>query len=468
VNALKRTSPAPPARIAHLGLGAFHRAHQAWYTDRAADAAEWGIAAFTGRSPALAELLAPQDGLYTLVERAADGDRFSVVSSLARVADGAGFAAAVASPDTALVTLTVTEAGYRLDPRGDPDLTDPALAADLAALRAALGEDPAERPPSAPGRAPTRRPTGSSGLVTTALGRLVLGLALRHDGGGRPVAVVPCDNIPDGGNRVAHAVGALAAEVSPALARWIDAEVSFVSCSVDRITPRPDDDLADLVRAATGRADAAPVVTEPFSDWVLHGDFPAGRPGWDARFVADLEPWEARKLWLLNGAHSLLVCAGAVRGHATVAEAIADPACRRAVEQLWDEAQRHLPADLDVPDYRRALLQRWGNARIRHRLEQIAEDSETKLRLRIVPIAHRERRAGRSAAGCATVLAAWIRLVTAPASGAAAGRAVTAAAVVRDAAGAGDPVRALVGLLDGELAADHTFVETVRERTEEQ
>jgi fructuronate reductase len=443
---LARDAPAPPARIAHLGVGAFHRAHQAWYTERAADAGEWGIAGFTGRSPAVADLLAPQGGLYTLVERAADGDRFAVVSSLVRVAGGDRFAGAVAAPGTAVVTMTVTEAGYRLDGRGEPDTADPEVAADLAVLRT-LGNG-----------------GGQPGAVRTPLARLVLGLERRRRAGGAPLAVVPCDNIPDGGSRVGRAAAALAGEVSPELASWVGADIAFVSCSVDRITPRPEADLGALVRAATGHRDAAPVVTEPFSDWVLHGEFPAGRPAWEtagARFVADLQPWEMRKLWLLNGAHSLLACAGLGRGHTTVADAIADPACRAEVERLWDEAARHLPDGLDVPAYRRALLDRFGNARIRHQLAQIAVDSSTKLRLRIIPVARRERSAGRSAAGCARVIAAWIRLVRA-------GGDVrdAAGAAVQAAAAAADPVRALVGLLDGGLAADHPFVHSVQTRIE--
>ncbi len=391
----------PPVRVVHLGLGAFHRAHQAWYTAHAADAAGWGIAAFTGRTPAAALELAPQDGLFTLVVRSGDGDLHEVVGSVAEAWDGARldrFVTLLAAPTTAVVTLTVTEKGYHLGPEGRPDASDPAVAADLALLRAVPDSDLAANAPA----------------VTTALARLVLGLEARRRAGGAPIAVVPCDNLPANGPTVAAAVLALAGEVSPALAAWVGEHVSFVSTSVDRITPRTTDADRAGVRAATGYDDAAVVVTEPFTDWVLSGDFPAGRPAWEtagARFVDDVEPFERRKLWLLNGAHTLLALMGPEHGHATVAQAVGDPVLRDAVERLWDEACAHLPAEgLDLPGYREALLDRFANARIEHRLAQILLDTDQKLPIRIVPVAVAERAAGRSAAGCAAPIAAWVRL----------------------------------------------------------
>ncbi|BBE24309.1 hypothetical protein MN0502_31920 [Arthrobacter sp. MN05-02] len=159
--------------------------------------------------------------------------------------------------------------------------------------------------------------------------------------------------------------------------------MSFVGTSVDRITPRTTAEDISEVSARTGLIDDAPVITEPFSSWILAGDFPAGRPAWEtagAVFVGDLEPFENRKLWLLNGAHSLLAYCGLARGHHTVAEALDDPLCAEAVEAFWDEAQHHLtlPA-LDIPAYRDALRERFRNARIAHRLEQIAADGTTKI-----------------------------------------------------------------------------------------
>ncbi|HEV7623472.1 MAG TPA: mannitol dehydrogenase family protein [Amnibacterium sp.] len=388
-------------RIVHLGLGAFHRAHQAWYTAHAGDADAWGIAAFTGRRPDAAVALAEQDGLYTLVERGPERDRDEIVGSLVEAVDGADIARLVElfeRPALAVVTLTVTEAGYRLRPDGTPDHADSRLAADLVALRgggATLG----------------------SHAPSTALGRLLTGLEARRRAGGGPLAVVPCDNLPGNGPLVTRGVTAAAEAVGDGLASFVAESVRFVSTSVDRITPRATPGDVDAFNARAAWRDASPVFTEPFSDWVLSGEFPAGRPAWEdagARFVDDIEPWERRKLWLLNGAHTLLAFAGPPREHATVAAAIADPDLRAAVDRFWGEAARHLPETLETDAYRDALLARFTNARIEHRLDQIAQDGTRKLGLRILPVAEAERAAGRAAPGCAFAVAAWLDAVAAP------------------------------------------------------
>lgn len=383
--------PKAPVRIVHLGLGAFHRSHQAWYTHRASDAAEWGIAAFTGRRPDAALALAEQDGLFTVVERADGGDSFAVVSSIVEAMDGADvqrLVELVAAPATAVITLTITEAAYRIGSDGQLDRTASDLAADLALLAA------------------------GNGHPTTPLGRLVLALAARRAADAGALAVVCCDNLSNNGAVARQAVVGLAAEWDPALASWIDANISFVSTSVDRITPRTTDADLAAVQAACGYRDNSPVVAEPFSNWVLSGKFPAGRPRWEdagAVFVDDIEPYENRKLWLLNGAHSLLAYAGQLRGHTTVAQALADPVCRQAVEAFWDEAEANLPAgELQIPAYRAALLARFSNARIAHNLAQIAMDGSTKLRMRAVPVLKAERTAGRSGEAAALMIAVWM------------------------------------------------------------
>jgi fructuronate reductase len=375
----------------HLGLGSFSRAHQAWYTARAPDAADWGIAAFTGRRPDLAEALAAQDGLYTLVTRSAAGDDFSEIGSIASAhtaADGDAWLRHLAAPEVAAVTLTVTEAGYLRNSTGRLDLTDPGVAADVAALR------------------------GGSGSVTTAPGRLVAGLLARRRADAGPLALVPCDNLPDNGRALRTVVEDLAAVVDPALRDWMADQVTYATSMVDRITPAPTDDDRRTVLAATGVTDACPVVTEPFSEWVLSGDFPAGRPRWNAAgavLTTDVGPYEERKLWLLNAAHSILAYAGSLRGHATVADAIADPASRAEVEDWWNTCGPHLrlPAD-EVAGYRAALLQRFANPRIRHALAQIAADGSQKLPVRFLPVLRRERAAGRLPDAAVAVLAAWM------------------------------------------------------------
>jgi fructuronate reductase len=434
---------AAPVRIVHLGLGAFARAHQAWYTAAVDDDGVWGIAAFTGRSPLVAEQLTPQDGLFSVVVRSAERDDVEIVDSVVEVSDGADVARLVelvAAPSTAIVTLTVTEPGYRLLPDGLPDLADPVVRADIAALQ--VQADVRTAP-------------------ATALGRLVLGLAARRRAGAGSLAIVPCDNMPDNGPFVARGVIELARVVDVELAAWIAADVSFVSTSVDRITPRTTEADIETVRAATGLIDESPVVTEPFRDWILSGDFPAGRPAWEragARFVNDIEPFEQRKLWLLNGAHSLLAYTGLLRGHSTVAEAVGDSGIREQMLALWAEASTHLDgALLDLDAYLPALLERFENARIEHRLAQIGQEAVTKLRVRAVPVARAERAAGRSGDAAAVPIAAWIALVLRGDELVDAQR-----PAVVDAAAANDPVRELIALLDAELAADPAFSETVR------
>lgn len=430
-----------PVRIVHMGLGAFHRSHQAWYTQHAGDAAEWGIASFTGRRPDAAEVLAAQDGLYTVVERSDAGDSFEVIGSIVEAVDGADvgrFVELVAAPLTSVITLTITEAAYRLKADGKLDSEASDVAADLALL------------------------ADGSGKPTTPLGRLVLGLAGRRDADAGPLAVVCCDNLSNNGTVARNAVLGMAKAFDAGLAAWINANVSFVSTSVDRITPRTTNADVDAVAAACGYRDESPVVTEPFHNWVLSGDFPAGRPRWEdagAIFVDEIEPYENRKLWLLNGAHSLLAYAGQLRGHKTVAEALADDSCRRAVEEFWDEAASHLEGkELGIPAYRAALLERFANSRIAHHLAQIAMDGSTKLRMRAVPVLRAERAAGRSGEAAARMIAAWAAY-TATATGLqdpqAAG--IAAANVLLGRA----RLEALLLLLDPELTADAGVVDLV-------
>ncbi|MFJ6452933.1 mannitol dehydrogenase family protein [Paenarthrobacter sp. NPDC091669] len=425
LNRASRPAGKAPVRIVHLGLGAFHRSHQAWYTQHAGDAGEWGIASFTGRRPDAADVLARQDGLFTVVERSDADDSFEVVGSIVEAVVGANvgrLVELVAAPQTAMVTLTITEAAY------GPGADDVPLLVS--------GQEP-----------------------KTPLGRLVLGLAARKDADAGPLAVVSCDNLSDNGNVARDGVLGIAREFDGGLAAWIEANVSFVSTSVDRITPRTTADDVALVSEKCGYRDDAAVVTEPFRNWVLSGDFPAGRPRWEdagAVFVDDIEPYENRKLWLLNGAHSILAYAGQLRGHSTVAEALADPVCLQAVEDFWDEASRHLDGDeLGIPDYREALLERFGNSRIAHHLAQIAVDASTKLRMRAVPVLRAEREAGRTGEAAARMIAVWAAYVETNA-----GLQDPRASEVEQANQLSglDRIAALVSLLDAGLARDSEVV----------
>ncbi|NUR82320.1 MAG: mannitol dehydrogenase family protein [Dermatophilaceae bacterium] len=385
--------PAAQVRIVHLGVGNFFRAHAAWYTEHAPDADEWGIAAFTGRSAAVADALSAQEGLYTLLVRGEGGARPEVVSRLSAVHPGDDLTALrryLADPAVVVVTSTVTEAGYKRAGDGGLDVSDPDVSADIDALQA----DPL------------------SGIVVTTPGRLVAGLLARRAAGAGALAVVPNDNVPDNGAMVARVVGDLAGHVDPDLQAWVADNVSFVTTMVDRITPRTTDDDRAVVRELTGFDDVAVVPTEPFSEWVLAGDFPGGRPAWDAAgalVVDDVRPFERRKLWLLNGSHSLMAYAASILGHETVADAITDPVVRSWVEEWWDAAGPHLdlPAD-DVRAYRGALLDRYRNPGIRHLLAQIAADGSQKVPIRAVPVIRAELERGVAAPGGTRLVAAWV------------------------------------------------------------
>ena len=431
----------PPVRIVHLGLGGFFRAHQAWYTGAAPDAAGWGIAAFTGRSRTLADQLAAQDGLYTLVVRGPERDEMSVQPAVVATRPGTDLTAwcgFLAQSHVAVVTLTVTEAAYRRDREGGLDLDHPDVRADIAAVQ-------------------------RGAEVVTAPGRLVAGMAARRAAGAGPLAVVSCDNLPGNGTATARVVTGLAQAADPALAGWIRDNVSFVTTMVDRITPRTTEEDVRAVAERTGWPDAVPVVTEPFTEWVLSGDFPAGRPAWEAagaRFVDDVHPHETRKLLMLNGGHSLLAYVGSARGWQTIAEAVADPVCLTWLDRWWDEAARYVPLPAaDLAAYRAALLERFANPRIRHTLAQIAADGSQKLPIRVLPVLRGERAAGRMPAGAVRILAAWIghlRGSGAPVNDAGAGPYQERAGSARD----------VLALLAPDLADDKDLIDAIDDRVD--
>jgi fructuronate reductase len=384
--------PTPPVRLVHLGLGNFHRAHQAWYTANAPDGSAWGIAAFTGRRPDTAEALAPQDGLYTLITRSAEGDTFDVMGPIAAVhpaTEHQAYLGYLRRAESAMVTITVSEAGYLRGPDGHLDLSRDVITADINAL-----QDKPEAP------------------VSSLPGRLVAGLLARRGADAGPISILSCDNLPENGAVTKTVVTDLASVVDATLQTWMEQNVDFATSMVDRITPATTAEDRSVVARAQGYDDAAPVPTEPFAEWVISGRFPGGRPAWEdagARLVEDITPYEQRKLWLLNASHSLLAYAGSIRGQATIDEAIADPQCRSWVEALWEESCRHLtlPADM-LADYRAALIQRFANPRMSDQLSRIAADGSQKLPVRILPPLLAERAEGRMPVGCATAIAAWI------------------------------------------------------------
>ncbi|BAI98704.1 mannitol dehydrogenase [Sphingobium sp. TA15] len=380
------------AGVVHLGIGAFHRAHQAAVFDDVLNAGDlrWGIVAASLRSSQVRDQMAPQDGLYAMLVRDGSSEGARIIGAVQRVIvapeEPQALLNALASPDTHVVTLTITEKGYRLDPAtGALIEDDPQLAADLASLA---------RPQTAPGY-------------------LVAALAMRKALGLPPFTAISCDNLPHNGQRLRNAVLALARRHDPALAEWIGEEGAFPETMVDRIVPATTlDDVAALA-ARLDVEDRAMVKTEPFIQWVIEDRFCGPRPKFGAgvQLTAAVAPWEEAKLRLLNGAHSGIAYLGGLAGIDHVHEALALPAIRAFVEALWDEAQTTLspPPELDLAAYRDALMARFDNPTLRHRTRQIAMDGSQKLPQRLLaPIAARLA-AGQGIEALSLAVAAWMR-----------------------------------------------------------
>jgi len=377
--------------ILHLGVGAFHRAHQAVYVDDciAAGESDWGIVGASLQSAATAEALDPQGGLYTLAVRGGETETLRVIGSIGRMLvarrEPKALLDALTDPSIRIVTLTITEKAYIRNASGDLDQTHPGIVADLA--------DPAH-----PG---------------TAHGFLVEALARRLASGKQPFTILSCDNLPSNGATLHRLLKQFATLRNAALADHV-ATVSCPSSMIDRIVPATTDADRARISDALGVEDAWPVVTEPFSQWVIEDDFPEGRPTWEkfgVTMVRDVRPFEEMKLRLLNGAHSSIAYLGLLSGHETVAKSFGDPAIRGFIEALWADAAATLPDDagLDTQRYVRELTQRFDNTALAHRTAQIANDGSQKLPQRIIGTAIDRLAAGSSANRLMLAVAAWIR-----------------------------------------------------------
>ncbi|WP_436970969.1 mannitol dehydrogenase family protein [Micromonospora coxensis] len=386
-----------PAGVVHLGLGAFHRAHQAVYTEAAVGAAggDWGIVGVAPRSTTLVEALAAQDNLFSVTTLSAEGAAVRVVGALAGVRHAAGDPAAVvrllADPAIRVVTLTVTEKAYQLDPASGVLRADAELTLDLTT----------DRPP------------------VTVPGLLVRGLLARAAAEAGPIALVSCDNLPANGHRLRGLVRqslALAGTPDATLDR-IAGQVGFPSTMVDRIVPASTGETLATARAKLGVADLAAVAAEPYTQWVVEDDFPGGRPAWEragAVLTDDAGPWERLKLRGLNGVHSAVAYLGALAGCETIADALALPGLtgvlRRFVAE--DVAASFTPPDgVRVTDYGEQVLARFANPAIRHRTLQVAMDGSQKLPQRVLHTIADLRAQGRPAHWGALVVAAWLRFV---------------------------------------------------------
>jgi fructuronate reductase len=381
--------------IVHLGVGAFCRAHLAAYVDEILRSdPSWGIIGASLRRSVTRDALAPQDFLYTLAIRDGAGASSRVIGSIVQILDAAtqqrDLIAALADPRIRIVSLTITEKGYCHDPAtGELDPHHPYVVRDLAH-------------PEAP---------------VTAPGLLARALELRRAAGIAPFTVLCCDNLPENGNTTARVVTGFARLRDKGLADHIVSEVAFPSTMVDRIVPATTEADRRLILDTTGMEDAWPVVTEPFSQWVIEDRFPGGRPALErvgAELVTDVRPFELMKLRMLNGSHSTIAYLGYLGGYQHVSEAIADPSLRTLIHQLMtEEVMSTLPRGLpDLAAYRDALLERFRNPALRHRTWQIAMDGSQKLPQRLLGTIRDRLALGLPVRRAALGVAAWMRYVT--------------------------------------------------------
>ena len=358
------------SRIVHCGFGAFHRAHQALLTNRVlnANGGDWGIceiSLFSG--DVLMSQLREQDHLFTVLEKGADGNQPIVIGAVheclnAKLDSLAAIIEKFCEPQVAIVSLTITEKGYCIDPAtGKLDTQNARILHDL--------ENPTE-PHSAPG------------ILVEALHR-------RRERGLTPFTVLSCDNIPDNGHVVKNAVLGMAQKRSPELAKWIETHVSFPGTMVDRIVPAATEVSLAEITQELGVEDPCAISCEPFIQWVIEDNFVAGRPEWEiagVQMVQDVLPWEQMKLRMLNGSHSFLAYLGYLAGFAHVSDCMQDDAFREAARRLMldEQAPTLRITDVDLTAYADSLIDRFANPALQHRTWQIAMDGSQKLPQRML------------------------------------------------------------------------------------
>jgi fructuronate reductase len=384
--------------IVHFGIGAFHRAHQAVYTDDAMAAGDrdWAISGVSLRSPDVRDALQPQDGLYSVTERDSAGERLRVIGSVREVLvgseDAEAIIAALASPHVHIATFTVTEKGYLRDPEQGSLLTTATdLAHDLHGI----------------------------GAPRTIYGFLERGLIRRRAAGLPGMTLLSCDNLASNGRQLAALLDEYLERRDPTLAQWARRENSYPCTMVDRIVPAAA--AADIARTADvlGFEDRAAVMTESFSQWVIEDRFAGPRPKWQAggvQFAADVRSFETAKLRMLNGAHSALAYVGLGLGLEYVHQAIADPDLNALVRRIMEEGAATLtPAPgQDLVAYAETLEHRFANAALNHRLIQIAMDGTQKIPQRWLASIATLLKAGRPPAGLLFALAGWIAFACTP------------------------------------------------------
>ncbi len=384
--------------VVHLGVGGFHRAHEAMYLDalmNRGEALDWalcgvGVLAHDRR---IIETLQAQDGLYTLVVKHPDGRREprvigSVAEALLAPDDPQAVLDRMAAPSTRIVSLTITEGGYLVNQvTGEFDAAAPSIRADLV-----------------PGSVPT-----------TAFGFVVAALARRREEGTPPFTVLSCDNIPGNGEVARRMMTAFARLLDADLADWMQAEVSFPSSMVDRITPVTSTEDVERLAAEFDVQDGWPVVCEPFTQWVVEDDFGLGRPPLEdvgVQVVPDVEPYELMKLRLLNASHQAIAYLGRLAGYRYAHEVCADPDfVDLLLGYMEHEAGPTLPEvpGVDLDAYRRTLVERFANPEVRDTLARLAAESSDRIPTWLVPVIALNLRAGGEIRRSALVVASWAR-----------------------------------------------------------
>lgn len=378
--------------IVHLGPGAFHRAHQATFTEDAlAFSGDWRICGVQMRSTGVRDALAAQNYRYTLT--ILDRERTTrVIHAIAEVLvmpqELPTVLARMSAPTTHIVTMTITEKGYCLNPAAELDWKRPEILADCST-------------PWSP---------------ISAIGLLVEAIRLRRQEA-LPLTVISCDNLPNNGRLLRRAVTTFAGRQDPGLAAWVENNVAFPCTMVDSITPATDAELTRYVREETGFADQLPVSREAFAQWVIEDWFCGPRPAWHkvgVTFTDDVGAFEAAKIRLLNGAHSALAYAGMLVGHETVLDAMSDPALVGFVRTMMREEicpTLMPPAAFDLELYCEQILKRFRNPEIAYRLAQIAWDGSQKVRFRLFATIVDNLAAKRDCPRLIYAVAAWLHFV---------------------------------------------------------
>lgn len=354
--------------MVHLGLGSFHRSHQAWYTHKLnQNGPQWGFYSFSVNSRDLVDRLNKQDGKYSLLET--ESGHQPVVTTIESIkkcgvsSNSTVFQDAVADEKTVCITLTISESGYSA--------------------------------------------TKNDGAIQ----RLSAALFQRFKTSAAPMSVISCDNLPTNGEKTRASLLEASEVYGSNFSDWILTSLSFPNTMVDRITPNPKADLTDLVKSETGFHDLAPVLTESFSEWFIEGSPDKNLPAWEtvgARYVEDISHYENRKLWLLNGAHSLMAYLGQLHNLENVRDAMKDQRVSNSVEELWSEVSSILPAE-GLEDYVSQLRTRFDNPYIDHSLAKISQNGPSKITTRCLPVMKkRANQLGAHSPALAKTVASWI------------------------------------------------------------